>query len=177
MCKSGQFIAIFVAIAFMTINTNSFGQTPTPTDAHKVLDRFEGTWEKKITRHPTINDDRETKTTGRQVNKWVLDEKHMHESGTDSDGLKYISMFSYDENRKKFKVASFQNNGFSNELVAEWDAKSNCLTGTGSVGTGLTLTTKHMFTADDAFNVTIVVTDQDGNKHLDISVSAKRISK
>jgi hypothetical protein len=85
------------------------------------LGRFAGTWEKRFKIYKSKWSPTELTTTGTHSCKWILDDRHLQETGRDSDGATYMSIYAYDETGKASRMSVFQSNSNTWQMSGKWD--------------------------------------------------------
>jgi hypothetical protein len=120
------------------------------------LNRFRGTWEKQFTIYKSEWSPEEQTKRGTQTNTWILDDKHLQETGQDSDGINYMTVYSYDVAAKAYRASVFQSNGNSWQMSGQWDAKSNAFTWTHELGDGTRMVGTYKFVTPNQFKFSYV---------------------
>lgn len=133
-----------------------------------------GTWNKEWTVYRSEWTPREEKATGTHTWKWILDQQHIQESGSDSTGSKYLSVWSFDTTSKRFQVATFQSSGSVFQMPGDWNSRSNTFTATRAVGNGVTMTAKYVLNNRDLFQFSFVAKDESGKIYFHLQGTGKR---
>jgi hypothetical protein len=123
-----------LSTAFVLVGTllecGARGQQPTADvkSALMPLGRLAGTWEKRFTIYKSEWSPEEQVKTGTHMCKWILSDRHLQETGQDSDGSTYIAIYSYDAAAKEYRMSAFQSNGDAWQMSGKWDARSSRFT-------------------------------------------------
>lgn len=140
----------------------------------RSLEPFIGTWNKEWTVHRSEWTQKEEKATGTHTWKWILDKQHIQESGLDSNGSKYLSVWSFDNPSKSFRVATFQSSGSLFQMNGEWNSASNTFTGSHAIGNGVRMTAKYILKNKDLLEFSIVAKDDSGEIYFHLEGIGKR---
>ena len=163
--------AILFVCAFCTA-TNA--QSRNSDQSIKLLEPLIGTWSKEWTIHQTEWTPKEEKATGTHTWEWVLDNQHIRETGTDSTGSKYMSMWSYNKSTMNYRVATFQSNGNSSQMIGSWDTETNTFIATNDLGNGVTMTVKYVLSDEDSLRFSFVARDDTGKTYFHLEGIGKR---
>lgn len=94
----------------------------------KALDHYAGSWDTEITsKNPPF-------TKGTVTAKWVLDGRFLQQTAEGKDGptvFKYMSLMTYDPNKKVYRSWIFLSDGFAAESEGSWNAKDQVMTSVG----------------------------------------------
>ncbi len=129
------------------------------------LNRFKGTWDKQFTIYKSEWSPEEQTKSGTQTDGWILDDLHLQETGQDSDGIKYMTVYSYDIAAKTYRASVFQSNGNTWQMSGQWDAQTNAFTWTHELGDGVRMIGTYKFVTPDQFKFSYMAKGQE-NKEL-----------
>ncbi len=159
--------AITVLSVFLLAGYRVSGQE-SATDAKSAiaeLNRFQGTWEKQFTIYKSEWSPVEQTKSGTQTDAWILDDHHLQETGQDSDGQNFMTVYSYDVAAKAYRASVFLSDGDSWQMTGQWDAQSSTLTWKREVGDGILMTGTCTFLTPDQFKFGWIAKGKD-NKEL-----------
>jgi hypothetical protein len=141
------------------------------------LGRFAGTWEKRFTIYKSEWTPTEQAKTGTHTCQWILDDRHLQETGRDSDGATYMSVYSYDVPGKTYRLAAFQSNGNAWHMSGTWDADASTFTWTREMGDGLRMTASYQLVKADEFKFSYLAKKEDGKVYFRLEGTGKRIEE
>ena len=139
------------------------------------LSRFTGTWEKQFTIYKSEWSPEEQTKSGTHTGAWILDERHLQETGRDSDGRNYMSVYSYDAAAKAYRASVFQSNGNTLQMSGQWDAESNTFTWSHEVADGIRMVGTYKFVKPDQFNFSYIAKNQDNKVFFRLEGTGTRI--
>jgi hypothetical protein len=120
------------------------------------LSRFSGTWEKQFTVYKSEWSPGEQTKSGTHTCLWILDGRYLQETGQDSDGAKYMAVYSYDEAAEVYRASVFQSSGNSWHSSGHWDDASKSFTWTHSVADGVQMVGTYKFVKPNQFTFSYV---------------------
>jgi hypothetical protein len=174
-----KFAIPFVAVAVLFVSLTCCGTTVAPPVGPVAtitsLDPLIGTWEKTWTEYPAAWTESESTKSGTHTWDWILSNSHLRELGKDSDGTEYLSVWSYDESVRGFKVSTFQSSGRTLQTIGSWDAESNTFRATGDLGNGITMTITYALKSEDSLEFSFTAKDSQGNLYYDLKGTGKRV--
>jgi hypothetical protein len=169
-----RFVAAAILFLPIACCSPTLAQSPDSDRVMNRLDPFIGTWNKEWTVHQSEWTPKEEKATGTHTWEWILEKQHMQETGKDSTGSKYISIWSYDNESRSFRVATFQSSGNSQVMNGEWDSKSRTFTATNDLGNGVEMTATYVLKNKDLFEFSYVAKDSSGKIYFNLQGIGKR---
>lgn len=135
---------------------------PPSSPEQQVLERFIGKWRTEYTHRkaewtPVAKEGASDLTFNR-----VLDGQFVQERGIHDDKKTQLSMYTYDEENKRYRLWWFSSTGQTSESSGEWDAETKTLKWVWirGVGQNFTMTGSHHFVDDDVFEWEIVAKDK-----------------
>ena len=173
---NGKLFALLLPGA-MLWGPGASAQEPSPDlkPALAPLGRFVGTWEKRFTIFKSEWSPTEQAKTGTHSCKWILDERHLQETGRDSDGSTYMSVYSYDAEAKAYRVSVFRSNGSTWQMSGKWDAESSTFTWSQELGDGIRLTVVYRLVTPDEFKFSYVAKKSDDKVYYRVEGTGKRV--
>jgi hypothetical protein len=152
-------------------------QEPSPDlkSALAPLGRFTGTWEKRFTIYKSEWAPEEQTKTGTHSCKWILNDSHLQETGRDSDGTAYMSVYSYDAEAKAYRVSVFRSNGSTWQMSGKWDAESSTFTWSQELGEGIRLTARYQLVTPDEFKFSYLAKKSDGRVYYRVEGTGKLV--
>lgn len=159
---------LIAAIVFFLLAGHSVSGQESATGAKSAiaeLNRFQGTWEKQFTIYKSEWSPEEQTKSGTQTGVWILDDHHLQEIGQDSDGLNYMTVYSYDVAAKAYRATVFSSNGNTSQMSGEWDPQSSTFTWKHDLGDGIRMIGTYQFQTPDHFKFSYIAKGQD-NKEL-----------
>jgi hypothetical protein len=141
------------------------------------LGRFVGTWEKHFTIYKSEWSPTQQTKTGTHSCKWILDERHLQETGRDSDGSAYMSVSSYDAAAKAYRMTVFQSNGSTSQMSGKWDDGSNTFTWSRDLDGGIRMTASYQLVKPDEFKFSYVARDGDSKVYFRLEGTGKRVQE
>lgn len=117
---------------------------------------------------------KEENASGTHTWEWILGKRHLQESGKDSTGIEYLSIWSYDNSTENFRVSTFQSNGNSIQMKGKWDSKSRTFSATNKVGDGVTMKATYVLKSKDLFEFSFVAKDESGNLYYNLKGIGRR---
>ncbi len=159
------------------LNCQSYGQEPSADEksALALLGQFSGKWEKRFTIAKSEWSPEEQIKTGTHSCKWILNDRHLQETGQDSDGGNYISIYSYDTAAKQYRMSAFQSNGSTWQMSGKWDARSNTFTWSRDLGDGIRMEASYQLLSAVEFKFSYVAKNDDGKIFFRLEGTGKRI--
>jgi hypothetical protein len=153
-------------------------QEPSPDlkSALAPLARFLGTWEKRFTIYKSEWAPEEQTRTGTHSCKWILNDRHLQESGRDSDGTAYLSVYSYDAEARAYRVSVFRSNGSTWQMSGKWDAESSTFTWSQELGAGIRLTAWYRLVTPDEFQFSYLARKSDGKVYYRVEGTGRRVA-
>lgn len=159
--------ALAILVVFLLTGHSVSGQE-SEADAKSAiaeLNRFKGTWEKQFTIYKSEWSPSEQTKSGTQTDAWILDDHHLQETGRDSDGMNYMTVYSYDVAAKVYRASVFQSNGNTWQKSGQWDAQSSAFTWTHELGDGIRMIGTYKFVTPDQFKFSYMAKGKE-NKEL-----------
>ncbi|MDP6546338.1 MAG: DUF1579 family protein [Phycisphaerae bacterium] len=147
----------------------------------KVLDRFIGTWrsKQKIVQAAQMPE-KKTSETDLTYSR-VLGGKFVQErgKGRDADKTETLAMYTYDAQRKSYRLWWFSSTGQTTEATGRWDAETKILTWTSVASSPQegTMTARHHFVDDNALNWDVASKDGKGKVIFRMEGKATRLKK
>ncbi len=166
-----SFLIVCIFLVFPVIAQESL---PDLEAALKPMNRFVGTWEKQIKVHQSEWAPEDVVKTGTHTSKWILDNHHLQENGNDSDGMSYQSIYSYDSDKREYRVSVFQANGSSQVSVGKWDEASNTFSWSSTIGDRIPLLAKYRFVNIDQLEFSFLAKDAANKIYLHVEGTGKR---
>jgi hypothetical protein len=167
-------LIISLVTVFATMSANA--QKPDQAKLDQ-LNRFAGTWEKKFTIYKSEWTPEEQTKSGTHTCSWVLENSHLQETGTDSDGGTYITMYSYDAATMAYRASAFQSTGNSWQMKGTWSDDSNTFTWSHEVMPGVQMIASHQFITPDQFKFSYLVKDKANKILFRLEGTGKRVTK
>ena len=174
MKTHSQFVTAAVLFVSFACCGKTLAQSSNSDRPIKSLDPFIGTWNKEWTVHKAEWTPKEEKATGTHTWEWILGKRHMQESGKDSTGSEYLSIWSYDNSTKSFRVATFQSSGNSVQMNGEWDSQSRTFRTTNDVGNGVKMTATYVLKSKDLFDFSFVAKDDSEKLYFNLKGIGRR---
>jgi hypothetical protein len=152
-------------------------QEPSPAlkSALAPLGRLAGTWEKRFMIYKSEWATEEQTRTGTHSCQWILNDRHLQETGRDSDGTAYMSVYSYDAEAKAYRVSVFRSNGSTWQMSGTWDAESSTFTWSQELGEGIRLTASYRLVKPDEFRFSYLAKKSDGKVYYRVEGTGKRV--
>ena len=153
---------LITLLPFFCIALTLHAADPTSSPEQEVLDRFIGKWRTEYT-HRKTEWTPVAKAGGSDLTfNRVLAGQFVQERGTHDDKKTQLSMYTYDEENKCYRLWWFSSTGQTSESTGEWDAETKTLKWVWirSAGQNFTMTGSHHFVADDVFEWEIVAKDK-----------------
>jgi hypothetical protein len=147
---------------------------PDPKSPLAPLGRFAGTWEKRFTIYKAEWTAEEQAKTGTHTAQWVLGGRHLQETGRDSDGSSYMSVYSYDAGAKAYRLSGFQSDGSAWQMTGGWDAATSTLTWSRDLDGGVRAVATYKFAGPDEFQFSYVAKDGAGKVYFRLEGTGKR---
>jgi hypothetical protein len=141
------------------------------------LDRFAGTWKKRFTIYKSEWSPAEETKTGTHSCKWILDDRHLQETGRDSDGATYMSVYSYDVAGKTYRLSVFQSNGDTWQMSGKWEASSSTFTWTRELDDGIQMTASYQLVKADELKFSFLAKKEDGKVYFRLEGTGKRVEE
>jgi hypothetical protein len=157
----GSRVAILV-VAAVAASTTAQEPSPDLRSALAPLGRLAGTWEKRFTIFKSEWSPEQQTKTGTHECKWILVDSHLQETGRDSDGSAYMSVYSYDAVAKEYRASVFQSNGRTEQMSGKWDAASSTFTWSQEVGEGIRMIGTYHFIKPDEFRFSYIAKKEEG---------------
>jgi hypothetical protein len=151
--------------------------SPDLKSALAPLGRFAGTWEKRFTIYKSEWSPSEQTKTGTHSCKWILDDRHLQETGRDSDGATYMSVYSYDVAGTAYRVSVFQSNGNAWQMSGKWDASSSTFTWMRELDDGIRMTASYQLVKADEFRFSFLAKKDDGKVYFRLEGTGKRVEE
>ena len=146
----------------------------------KVLDRFIGTWRSKHKLLKAKWTPVETAAEADLTYSRVLGGKFVEERGKGKDTNKTQGrvMYTYDTQRKSYRLWRFSSTGQASEAAGRWDADTRTLTWTlvATPGQEFTTIARHRFVNDDTFEWDVASKDGKGTVLLRMKGKATRVT-
>lgn len=155
---------LVAAIAVFLLTGHSVSGQESAADAKSAiaeLNRFQGAWEKEFTIYKSEWSPEEQMKSGTQTNAWILDDHHLQETGQDSDGLNYMTVYSYDVAAKAYRASVFSSNGNTSQMSGQWDAQSSTFTWKHELGDGIRMIGTYKFLTPDQFKFGYIAEGKD----------------
>jgi len=169
-----RFVAVVIVFLPLMCCSTAPGQAPDSDRAMNSLAPFIGKWNKEWTVHKSEWTPKEQQATGVHTWDWILEKQHMQETGKDSTGSTYISIWSYNKAARSYRVASFQSSGNSVLMNGQWDSKSRTFTATHEMPGGVKMTATYVLKNKDLFQFSYVATDNSGKIYFNLQGTGKR---
>ncbi len=172
-----------IAITLTVLAAATFSETAKADDTTKrsvelqVLDRFVGTWTQTFTLLKTEWTPEEKRGTGTFSSTRILGGQFVQETGQKADGNSHLTLYTYDEKRKSYRMWYFASSGQAGEVTGKWDAESNSLVWKWDAPNGLTGTGTHHFVNDDTYEFSTVIKDKSGKVFFRREGKSTRIKK
>jgi hypothetical protein len=166
-----------VLLAVLLSGPGASAQDPSPDlkSALAPLGRLVGTWEKRFTIFKSEWAPEEQVKTGTHSCQWILNDSHLQETGRDSDGAAYMSVYSYDAEAKAYRVSVFRSNGSTWQMSGKWDAKSSTFTFSQELADGIRLTVLYRLVTPDEFKFSYIAKKSDGKVYYRVEGAGKRV--
>jgi len=173
---NAKLFVVFLVVGLLPAGA-AYAEEPSPDlkSALAPLGRFAGSWEKRFTIYKSEWSPEEQVRTGTHSCKWILDERHFQETGRDSDGATYISIYSYDAGTKAYRMSVFQSNGNSWQMTGKWDAGSNTFTWSRKMDDGIRMTSSYQLVSPDEFKFNFVAKKDAGKVYFRLEGTGKRV--
>ncbi len=170
-------LRVLPVVAGCVLVAAGWTQAQEPAADLQPLDRFVGTWEKKVTVHQAKWTPEEQTKTGTHTAQWVLGKHHLYEAGSDSDGVKYLALYSYDLTTKDLRRTYFQSNGSPPlQMAGAWDAKSESLVLKSPISDKIEIVATYHFVNADTFEFSFVAKDDEGEAYIKVTGVGKRVA-
>lgn len=143
--------------------------------AEKVLDQLIGNWRQTYTIFEAEWTAKETKATGTYSSKRTLGGRFVVEKGKGSDHSTYLTMNTYDTQRKIYRRWYFNSMGVASESIGTWNPDSKTLGWTSCVGNGLIAIGKHHFIDADTIEWSVLVKDGDSKVYFRMQGKSTRV--
>jgi hypothetical protein len=152
-----------VLLGVLLSGPGAAAQEPSPDlkAALAPLGRLAGTWKKRFTIYKSRWSPNEQVKTGTHSCQWILSDRHLQETGRDSDGTAYMSVYSYDAEAKAYRVSVFRSNGSTWQMSGKWDAKSSTFTFSQELAAGIRLTVLYRLVTPDEFKFSYIAKSAD----------------
>jgi Protein of unknown function (DUF1579) len=166
-----------VLLGVLLSGRGASAQEPSPDlkSALAPLGRLAGTWEKRSTIYKSEWSPEEQAKTGTHSCQWILNDRHLQETGRDSDGTAYMSVYSYDAEAKAYCVSVFRSNGSTWQMSGKWDAKSSTFTWSQELADGITLTALYRLVSPDEFKFSYIAKMGDDKVYYRVEGTGKRV--
>lgn len=167
-----------LTISLMTVFATTSADAQKPDHAKlEHLNRLVGTWEKKFTLYKSEWTPEEQTRTGTHTCTRVLENSHLQETGKDSDGGTYITMYSYDSATMSYRASTFQSTGNSWQMKGTWSDDTNTFTWSHEVMPGVQMIGRLQFTAPDQYKFSWFAKDKDSNVLFRLEGTGSRVTK
>ena len=135
-------LVIVVAVAAVAIPADKPDKAPELSAEQKVLDQFLGDWrgQEKAVKAKWNPEEKRTTSTGASVR--ILGGRFTSSEGKTSDGTTSLTLMTYDQQKKAYRMWYFNSRGFAGESAGQWDAKTKTLTLRSDGDDGTTTTGK-----------------------------------
>jgi hypothetical protein len=166
-----------VLLGVLLSGPGASAQEPTPElkAALAPLGRLAGTWEKRFTIYKSKWSPEEQVKSGTHSCRWILNGRHLQETGRDSDGTAYMSVYSYDAEAKAYRVSVFRSNGSTWQMSGKWDAKSSTFTFSQGLADGVRLTALYRLVTPDEFRFSFTAKRSDDKVYYRVEGTGKRV--
>jgi hypothetical protein len=162
-------------LLFATLNSVACAQDEdSPVEP---LRKFSGTWEKQFTIYRSEWMPEQQAKTGRHSSRMILNDKHMQETGRDSDGSSYLTIYSYDDAGKEYRTSTFRSTGESWQMQGQWDARTNTLTLARQLDKVIRMKATYRFLSPNEFQFSYVAQDDAGKVYFRLEGTGKRVSE
>jgi hypothetical protein len=151
------------------------GPSPDLKAALAPLGRFAGKWEKRFTVYKSEWAPTEQTKTGTHSCQWILGGAHLQETGRDSDGATYLSVCSYDEAARAYRLTAFQSNGSTWQMSGRWDAGSNTFTWSRELADGVRMTATYQLVKPDELKFSYVAKNGAGKVYFRLEGTGRRV--
>jgi hypothetical protein len=138
------------------------------------LDRLKGTWEKRFTFYKSEWTPKEEERTGTHSCQWILNDRYLQESGRDSDGATYLTIYSYDSSAKAYRVSAFRSDGNTWQMTGKWDAETSTFTWSHKLSDSISMEGKYQFLNPNEFKFSYI-TKGDGKLYFHLEGTGKRV--
>ena len=171
---AGLLVSVTAALMFAEDKDAKENQPPPKPPELKVLDRLVGTWNSETINKVAEWTPKELRTTGTLTREWVLGGRFLQEKGSGSDGLAVIAMFTYDVQKKAYRVWHFNADGSAFDGTYQWDEASQTFSSRSEAGDGKTSTVTLHIIENDAHEWKVTIQDKDGKVYLDLGGKCTR---
>ena len=180
--KSGLLTLVLFIVCVLSSNAQKLTEISDPI---KVLSRWHGDWERKITMKKSLWIPEKTLKTGVIDSKFILHNKYQESYLKDFDRVtggilrssesKEINR--YDEVSKKYNKWIFQSDGNTSFWYGDWNESRKTMTWNYLDFSGIGINGKiiEQFKTNMEIETTVVMKDSKGNKLLNIEVTSKAI--
>jgi hypothetical protein len=176
MSRVRSCIACFLVVAASSAarGAEEVPGTVAKPDELKVLDRLVGTWTSETVMRVAEWNPKELKITGRLTRAWALDGWFVHETATDSLGVKAEVKFTFDPFRRVYRFWHFNSLGHSSDSTGSWDEKGQTLNMGATLPDGKVSKASIRFVDADTHEWSVKVTDAAGTVFFDASGVVRR---
>jgi hypothetical protein len=134
-----------------------------------------GTWEKRFTIYKSEWSPVEQSKTGTHSCRWILDCHHLEETGRDSDGSTYLSIYSYDVAAKAYRLSAFQSNGSTWQMSGRWDPETSTFTLSRELDGGIRVTASYQLVGPDGFKFSYTAKNGNGKVYFRLEGTGRRV--
>jgi len=142
----------------------------------KVLDRMLGTWRVEATIFQTEWSPETKQVAGRDVITRVLGGHFVQDQRVEPPG-EYLSLNTYDPQRKAYRAWLFHRSGESTQFTGTWDGQTQTLAWTAPVGEGRSVTIRSRFVSDDRTDGGVVTKDDAGKVYFRMEGKSTRVTE
>ena len=150
-------------LAAMVLVCGAMAQDPQKEhkEAMAVLGLFEGNWRKEFKLLRGFLNPADAAKTGTHECRQALGGALLQETGRDSDGSTYMSIYTFDPSDRAFKLSVFQSNGVVSHMRGDWNPQTRSFTWINKRDDGAVTTATYSFDSPHEYRFSIV-TRKDG---------------
>lgn len=150
----------FLAIVCGSVISSAAEPAKSKPPELRLLERLVGNWNSESVSRVAEWTPVEARTKGILTREWVLDGRFLQENAKLSNG-DFIVMYSFDVEKKKYRLWLFHSEGITTETQGQWDESTQTFTFTSDLN-GLKHTSTIKFIDEDTHNSAAVVKDTQG---------------
>jgi hypothetical protein len=172
-----RLVPILAVICFTVLASAAEQKTKPVSPEQKVLDQFLGDWRQSFTIFKTQWTPKEKRGTGTFSTTRILGGQFVQEAGEKADGNSHLTLYTYDEKQKAYRMWYFSSTGSGSDVAGQWDAATKSLVWKFDVGTQFKGTGTHRFANDDTVEFSTVIKDGSGELLFHRAGKSTRVKK
>lgn len=146
---------------------------PLPEELQK-LEPFIGEWDSEFINRPSAVSPNGGTSSGTMTAQWILDGRFLH-GRSEVGNHKSVWVIGYDTNRNTYRYVRMTNTGRIYESIGEWNEATRSFSwNLENAPAGVTRTSTNRIVGDGAINAHILVNDEAGRPHMDLSIRSTR---